>query len=331
MEIKSKKRKIWVYILLLAIGIPVLFSFFPWIRVPKTVQFDSSLPYTEINGYKFHTETFGNPTSPVVVAVHGGPGQGYDYMYALKDLSKDYYVVFYDQRGAGLSPRVNKETLTLEQNIDDLDAIIDHFSDGKKVKIVGHSWGGMLTVAYLSKYPEKVSQAVLIEPGPLSPGEGVREWVAGMKSGTSIWRAIPYIIQYPFVVREDGQEGWDYIVTRVANKSGPGKPYLCEDQKLPPNTFRRLGYEAYNNILGPVMKDPDSFKYDLTNGIKNYHRDLMVIASECSILGYKYQEEYALPKLPPQTTLVKVEKTGHMMLTFNPEWTIQTIMKFLSR
>ena len=86
------------------------------IHVPKTVQFDSSLPYTEMNGYKFHTEVFGKTDKPPVIIVHGGPGQGYDYMYALKELSNEHRIIFYDQRGAGLSPRVDKEYLTLEQN-----------------------------------------------------------------------------------------------------------------------------------------------------------------------------------------------------------------------
>lgn len=325
---KSKKIKIWVYSLLVVVGVLVLLTLFPWIHAPRTVQFDASLPYTEINGYKFHTETFGNPEAPAVIAVHGGPGQGYDYMYALKELSNDYYVIFYDQRGAGLSPRVDKKSLTLEQNIEDLDAIINHFSGGKKVKLIGHSWGGMLTSAYLSRYPEKVSQAILIEPAPLSPGKGVREWARGIKSVASIWEAIPYLIAYPYIVKEDGQEQWDYIGTRMSNSGRPGAPYQCEDQKLPPNTFNRFGYETYNNIMAPVINNPDSFKLDLTEGINNYHGDLILIASECSILGYKYQQKYALPKLPSQTIFVKVEHEGHNVLTLNPQWSIQTIMKF---
>lgn len=323
-----KRIRPGMYSLLLLPALPLLLSFFPWIHLPRTVQFDASLPYTEINGYKFHTEVFGNPEAPPVILVHGGPGQGYDYMYALKALSKDYRVIFYDQRGAGLSPRVDKRSLTLEQNLDDLHSMVEHFSNGKKVKLIGHSWGGMLVVGYLSRYPETVSQAVVIEPAFLYPGAPVKEWVREFRKMLSIPEVVPNLVAYPFVVKEDGQEGYDYVATKMANRNRPGPPYQCKGQGLPPNTFKRLGYEAYNSVFQPIIDDPDSFTVDLTDGIAKYHGDLMLISTECSILGHEFQEKYNLPKLPPQTVHVKVENTGHNVLTLDPEWSLQTIGGF---
>jgi proline iminopeptidase len=325
---KSKKVKAWMYGLPVLLALLIPMALVQPIHMPRTVQFDNSLPYTEINGYKFHTEILGKPESPAVIMVHGGPGQGYEYMKSLKALSKDYRVIFYDQRGAGLSPRVDKKELTLEQNLDDLDAMVKHFSNGKQVKLIGHSWGGALVVGYLSKHPEMVSQAVVIEPAFLYPGAPVKQWVEGFKGLLSIWEIAPILIKYPFVQKVDGQEGLDYVATELANQSRPGAPYNCKGQGLPPNTFQRLGYEAYNSIYQPIVDNPDSFTYDLTDGISNYHGDLMLISTECSILGSEFQEEFNLPKLPPQTVHVKVEKTGHNVLTLNPEWSLQTIAKF---
>jgi proline iminopeptidase len=54
----------------------------------------------------------------------------------------------------------------------------------------------------------------------------------------------------------------------------------------------------------------------------------MLISSECSILGYAFQEQYNLPLLPPQTIEVKAENTGHHVLTLNPEWSIPIIEGF---
>lgn len=146
--------------LLLLLAAPLLLTLFPWIHVPRTVQFDASLPYTEIEGYKFHTEIFGKPESTPVIVVHGGPGGDYEYLKPLQNLSQNYRVIFYDQRRTGLSPRADKRLITLEQNLDDLHSIVKHFSNGGKVKLIGHSWGGMLIVAYLSKYPEWSLQTI---------------------------------------------------------------------------------------------------------------------------------------------------------------------------
>jgi proline iminopeptidase len=187
----------------------------------------------------------------------------------------------------------------------------------------------MLVVGYLAKHPEMVSQAVIIEPSFLYPGAAVKEWAKKFKEGIISFKDIAhYAMAYPFVTKQDGDEGYDYVATKLANKSRPGSPYNCEGQGIPPNTFQRLGYIAYNSILQPAIDNPDSFTYDFTNGISNYHGDLMLISTECSILGYAYQEKYNIPKLPVQTVHIKAVHEGHNILTFNPEWSLKTIRLF---
>ncbi len=100
---------------------------------------------------------------------------------------------------------------------------------------------------------------------------------------------------------------------------------------MPPNIFKRFGFQSYNSLIQPIMDNPDLFTWDLTNGIAEYHGDLMLMSSECSILGYAYQEKYNISKLPPQTVHVKTEKMGHHMITLNTEWTLQTIRKFFRK
>ena len=77
-----------------------------------------------------------------------------------------------------------------------------------------------------------------------------------------------------------------------------------------------------------MIDNPDSFTYDLTVGISDFHGDLMLISTECSILGHEFQEKYNLPKLPAQTIHVKAANTGHNVLTLKPEWSFQIILKF---
>lgn len=328
-----KKIKLGLLGLLLLLTSIFLLSFFPWLHVPRTVQFDSSLPYTEINGYKFHTEIFGKPDATPVIVVHGGPGGDYEYLRSLQALGDDYRVIFYDQRGTGLSPRVDKQFLTIEQNLDDLKSIVDHFSNGKKVKLIGHSWGAMLVVGYLSKNRDRVSQAVIVEPGILYP-ESAKADVKIIKESQSIWDIFAlarYVAMYPFVSKEDGQEGYDYVMTGLMSRNVAGPPYQCAGDSLPPDLLRRGGYEAMNNTVKKVMDDPALFTYDLTDGISGYRGDLMLISSECSALGFTYQEKYHLSRLPAQTVHVKAAGMGHNMLTTHPEWSLKTIRTFFTR
>jgi len=312
--------------------IALVLALFVRVQIPKTIQFDESIPFTEIDGYKFHTEIFGNPKSEPIIVVHGGPGGDYEYLKSLEGLSQDYRVIFYDQRGNGLSPRVDKEHLTIETNLSDLHSIIQHFSNEGKVKLIGHSWGGMLVAGYLSVHPEKVSQAVIVEPGMLYP-ESAEAFVANMKETQSIsdiFTLFRYMMVYPFVSKNDGHEGFDYVMTKLLNLNKPGAPYQCDGVSMPPNLFQRGGYDAFSNMLKPVMDNPAAFTYNLTEDISNYHGDILLISSECSVFGYDFQKKYHIPKLPIQTKHIKAENMGHNMLTLNPKWSLKVLGDFFN-
>jgi proline iminopeptidase len=195
--------------------------------VPRTVEDDPSLPRATISGRLFHAETFGDPAHPVVIIVHGGPGWDYRGLLPLKVLSDDYYVVFYDQRGSGLSPRVDPREITLESSLADLDGMIGHFGKGGKVALIGHSWGAMLVSAYIGRHPEKVGHAVLAEPGFLTTEmmkqSGVRfgpRWDAGfLAMATKMW------FRSLHIKGPDKDAAMDYFIGQVAPYANP--EYYC--------------------------------------------------------------------------------------------------------
>ena len=139
--------------------------------VLPTVADDPSLPALEIEGYRFHAETHGDPTNPTVIVLHGGPGADYRSLLALSELADTHHVVFYDQRGAGLSERVPAESITASVMLDDLGRIADRFSPTDPVSLIGHSWGATLAAGYMRQHPDRVAAAVLAEPGYLDPAE----------------------------------------------------------------------------------------------------------------------------------------------------------------
>lgn len=111
---------------LLSIGISYISADPP--RVLSTVSDDQSLPTLEVNGIRLHLETWGDPTRETVILLHGGPGNDYRHLLPLKTLGDEYHLVFYDQRGAGLSQRVESSEISLDAFIGELDAVAAHFS-----------------------------------------------------------------------------------------------------------------------------------------------------------------------------------------------------------
>lgn len=145
--------------------------------VPKTVIEDLTLPYIMINGAKLHSQAFGHEDSTLIICIHGGPGANYRYLLNCKSLAdKGYRVVYYDQRGSGLSERFPEEwyanfgSNTVEKVFyDDLNGVIKHYKthENQKVVLIGHSWGAMLATGFTGKNPTMVDGLIIAEPGGL--------------------------------------------------------------------------------------------------------------------------------------------------------------------
>jgi pimeloyl-ACP methyl ester carboxylesterase/DNA-binding CsgD family transcriptional regulator len=79
----------------------------------------------------------------------------------VETLATRYRVVRYDRIGTGLSDRERSEaTLTLDYEVDLLEALVDHTTDGT-VTLLGISCGGCSSVAYAVRNPGRVDRIVL--------------------------------------------------------------------------------------------------------------------------------------------------------------------------
>lgn len=113
----------------------------------------------------------GDPDAEPVIVLHGGPGACHHAVDELAQIIADlgYRAVSYDQRGGGLSGDPFKwSEVTVDAHIRDLDAVRAHLGVDK-VRIVGHSWGGMLAAAYATAYPQRIRSLALIGSGALGP------------------------------------------------------------------------------------------------------------------------------------------------------------------
>jgi pimeloyl-ACP methyl ester carboxylesterase/DNA-binding CsgD family transcriptional regulator len=82
------------------------------------------------------------------------------WMHWLRDLSREYSYIRYDQRGCGLSDRV-PASLSLEAWIDDLEIVVNSLGL-KRFALFGMSQGGAAAIAYAVRHPERVSRLVLL-------------------------------------------------------------------------------------------------------------------------------------------------------------------------
>jgi proline iminopeptidase len=102
-----------------------------------------------------------SPDKPVLLYLNGGPGQsGLPYTRViLSDLSRDFVIVDWDQRGTGKSYAAFEpgSTLTLERAITDTLELANHLRQRfaeQKIYVMGESWGSILGVLAVKRQPD---------------------------------------------------------------------------------------------------------------------------------------------------------------------------------
>jgi L-proline amide hydrolase len=114
-------------------------------------------------------------SSPPLIALHGGPGAGHEYLSSLTDLYSKYGIplIFYDQIGCGrsthLQEKLNETSFwTVDLFVKELDNLIDHLKLREKgFYLLGQSWGGILCGTYASRQPKGLRKAIF-SSGPAS-------------------------------------------------------------------------------------------------------------------------------------------------------------------
>ena len=130
------------------------------------------MPHVEANGLRFHVQvlrpadatTGPAATRPKVVMLHG---------LVIDNLSSWYYTLahplalvadvhLYDLRGHGRS-EMPATGYTVEQNVDDLVALLDHWGIHEPVHLFGNSFGKVMSLAFAHRHPDRVASLFLIE------------------------------------------------------------------------------------------------------------------------------------------------------------------------
>lgn len=136
-----------------------------WYATPNGIHDEF---YLNLGGFKQFVHIRGrNRNNPVLLDLHGGPGSSQSsYTHRIyRPLAEHFTLVEWDQRGAGRSigndDLVN--SMNYQQMVDDTVELIEHLQKTLKVKkviLVGHSWGAMLSLGVIQKRPDLIAAYV---------------------------------------------------------------------------------------------------------------------------------------------------------------------------
>lgn len=295
--------------------------------VPGTVDDDPSLPRVALNGTVFHAETVGPDDGPVIVMLHRGPGADYRGMTRLRQpvdglrLEDRYRIVFWDQRGSGLSRRHAADEITNAVYDADLLAIVDHYAPNRKVVLVGHSWGAMYATSFIGQHPERVAGAVLMDSGPLTAEifDAIKGEITSLDFGSEWLNDTAW---GQSIVTPDGHARADYI--RMLGDFGDSSPGYHSSKT------DRIGVWRHGAVANKrVMRDGIDNGWRLTAGIDRYTTTVLFMGGELNIVsGAELQERQR--KLYPSTKLSVISGSGHDYPWTHPQETLRPIVAYLS-
>ena len=118
--------------------------------------------FFDVEGAKFVPDGPAMREKPVLLMLHGGPGADHSiYRPAYSGLADIAQIVYLDHRGNGRSEDGRREDWNLAQWGDDVHAFCEALGIVDPI-VLGASFGGMVALAYATRYPAHPSRLILI-------------------------------------------------------------------------------------------------------------------------------------------------------------------------
>jgi proline iminopeptidase len=258
-----------------------------------------------------------------IVFLSGGPGFEVDYMIPVADfVPASYQRVFYEQRGTGRSKvaTMTAENMTLAHVVADLEALRIHLKQDR-LFLVGHSWGGMLAMAYAAAHPDRIDRMILIGPG--GPTLEFTEWFNDnihMRLRPEDVEAERYWTEAPKRGVDADKAGLEQVRAITPGYFFDRAKGLAFASQLPEGT---LTVRVNTLLFGDMIKG-----YDSRPGLRQLDRPVLIIQGHQDPVGDKTAEDiHAAIK---SSVLTYVNQCGHFPWLEQPDEFRRTLAEFFT-
>ena len=255
---------------------------------------------------------------PIAFIVHGGPGVDHSsYKTSFLPLAQQLQLVYFDHRGQGRSARGPRETYTLENNVEDMEALRQYLGLDQMV-LIGTSYGGKVALTYATRYPQHVLSLIAIATSPsfcfLNKAKATLAQI-----GTEAQQAIAQRLWAGnFESEAQLREYFQVMGPLYSLTHRPG----ASDEAWA-RTIHSV--DAINVAFGGFLR-----KFDIRDQLDQITAPTLVLGARHDwICAPEFSEEIAAAI--PQAELTIFEQSGHMIRADQPEAMIEAIAQFLAR
>jgi pimeloyl-ACP methyl ester carboxylesterase len=189
------------------------------------------------------SDAAGDPSSPLVVVVHGSMDRSAGLLRLSRRLDLDFRVIRYDRRGYGRSTDVGPPW-TVEANVDDLEVLLDESSRAPAI-VFGHSFGGNVALALAARRSELVEAVVVFE----TPLSWLESWPSTTAGAAAMGIDDPGDAAEAFMRRLVGDAVWERLPpSKQTERRAEGRAMVAELADL-----RRVAPWKGADIASPVL------------------------------------------------------------------------------
>lgn len=218
-------------------------------------------------------------------------------------------VVFWDQRGTGLSQRHDASEIDLDVYLEDLRLLIEHHAPDPDhpVVFIAQSWGAMYATAFINEYGDhdgRIRGAILTEPGAFNDTQlrGFIKRLTGSMSpigepfNDALWSE-------PFLSPADHARA-DYQLAQLALRGAPAERRNPDH----PSPFWRAGAVVHHRLLEIARQG-----FDWTTNLDAFgHKVLFLRGDLNEAATLEHQQELAAAY--PDAEIETIPNVGHHVI-----------------
>ena len=289
--------------------------------------------FAVLRGLNYHVQVWGEPgagKTPLVM-LHGWMDVAASYQFVVDALQAEHYVIAPDWRGFGQTEVPGADHFVFADYLGDLDFLLDHFSPGQAVNLVGHSMGGNVAMVYAGVRPERVRRIVNLE------GFGMPATVPA-QAPTRYARWLDELKALHQGVRE---------MRSYASRDAVASRLMKTNPRLPPDKAQWLaGHWASQNAEGQwhirghaAHRLPSAQLYRLDEMLEVFKRisaPTLCVEAADSTMGDFWKGAYSLAEFHqrlqavPHCEQAQIAQAGHMLHHDQPEQVAALIERFIA-
>jgi len=254
-----------------------------------------------------------------------GPGYAPNYLFEVADsLSNDFQVVVLHQRGTGLSKMdsISMQNMNMDLYLMDIEELRKHLNF-EKISLMGNSFGGIITMSYAVKYPDRIKSFILVGSGGIDL-EFLTYFRSNIQSRLSI-KEVEEIQKWSVLIKANERvREANYEMLKIT------VPAYFYDKRHTERLLSDINEEFYNHLVSDLLwMDLITKSYDLKPKFKDFKPQVLIIIGRQDIVGET--TAYKTNKSIPSSQLMFIEECGHFPWIEQPEIFYSAVREFLNK